>query len=102
MRNSIKKLKTTGEITVNTTNKYSLINVVNYSLYQSYDDYIPQANNNQTSSNAQTNHNQPTTNNNYNNYKNKKNYKNNRVGRKPTFDIEEINLKALLNDDFDI
>ena len=34
IRTALNKLKSTGEITVKTTNKYSLISIVNYDLYQ--------------------------------------------------------------------
>lgn len=71
VRTAIKKLKSTGEITSKTTNKYSLITVVKYSDYQDKDKDSNKQNNKQDSKqitiNQQTNNKQITTNNNDNN-----------------------------------
>lgn len=37
IRTAISHLKTTGEVTVKTTNRYSIFTVINYDLYQSND-----------------------------------------------------------------
>ena len=63
IRNSLKKLKSTGEITVLTTAEYSVITVKNYNLYQ--DDN--RLNNRQTTSEEQTSNRQATTTNKDNN-----------------------------------
>ena len=97
IRNALEKLKKTGEITVKTTNKFTVVNIVNYSLFQSFDDYDGQTNGKQTTNEGQTDGKQRATN---KNNKNKKNDKN-RLRRKPSFDIEEIKRRAELNDDFD-
>ena len=60
VRTSLKRLKSTNEITTNPTNKYSLITIINYNTYQ-----IPQQPTNQQinqPTNQQLTNNQPTTN----------------------------------------
>lgn len=66
IRTSLDKLKNNKQITIKTTNKFTLITIEKYDLYQSYDDYL--TNKQQT--------NQQTNNNNIRNkeYKNKKIY----------------------------
>ncbi len=101
VRTALKKLQKTGEITVKATNKFTQIKVVNYALYQSYDGYEQQTDNKQLTDSQRTADRQLTTNNNNKNNKNKKNDKN-RLRSKPSFDIEEIQRRADLNDDYDI
>lgn len=71
IRTALNKLEMTGEITKESTNKYTLISVVNYKFYQSSDCENNIENNNQLNNvsinNQQTNNKQLTTNNNYNN-----------------------------------
>lgn len=57
VRTSLSKLKSTGEITVKSQSKFSVITVKNYCLYQD----ISQANHSQTTDKPQTNHRQITT-----------------------------------------
>lgn len=57
VRTSLSKLKSTGEITVKSQSKFSVITVKNYCLYQD----ISQANHRQTTDKPQTNHSQITT-----------------------------------------
>lgn len=59
-RTALNKLKRTGEITVNVTNKFSLVTIVNYSLYQGLDDTEQQTNNKQVTNNQQTSNTQVT------------------------------------------
>lgn len=76
LRTSLKKLKSTGEITIQSTNLYSIITVCNYCEYHDYDssdnkqsnspDDIPVTNE------SQANHNQVTTTKKVNHYKNEK------------------------------
>src|SRR3990167_8959241 len=71
LRTCLDRLKSTGEITIQTTNIYSLISICNYKTYQDYDDKSNQLTNqptNQrlTSEQPATNQ-QLTTNNNNNN-----------------------------------
>ena len=56
VRTCLKRLEKTGEITVESTNKYSVITVCNYDNYQ----YLPNTDNNQPTNNQQTDNNQPT------------------------------------------
>lgn len=63
IRNSLRKLKSTGEITVLTTAEYSIITVKNYNIYQ--DDN--RLKNRQTTSEEQTSNRQATTTNKDNN-----------------------------------
>lgn len=60
IRTAINHLKSTNEITIKVTNKFSVITIVNYSVYQICRDEINQQNNQQ--SNIQLTNNQPTTN----------------------------------------
>ena len=57
VRTSLSKLKSTGEITVKSQSKFSVITVKNYCLYQD----ISQANHSQITDKPQTNHSQITT-----------------------------------------
>lgn len=65
LRTCLTKLKSTGEITIQSTNRFSLVTVVNYDLYQSKEKN-QQAN---QQANQQTANKQLTTNNNNNNNK---------------------------------
>lgn len=69
IRTSLEKLKSTGEIAIKTTNKNTVVTVVNYCLYQSNEEIIA----NKTTNKSQTNRKQIATNNNNNN-ENKENY----------------------------
>ena len=81
IRTALNKLKSTNEITVKTTNKYTIITIVKYDNYQYQDAFDNIQNNiqinNQITNKQQTNNNQITTNNNDNNINNEKNEKNN-------------------------
>lgn len=71
VRTALKKLKSTGEITIKVTNKYSLITIEKYDIYQMYNSVTNKQNNNQINkqltNNQQTTNKQLTTNNNDNN-----------------------------------
>ncbi len=71
VRTSIKRLNSTGEITHQTTNRYSLITIRNYEVYQSV---INTQTNNQATISQQPSNNQATTNKNDKNDKNDKKY----------------------------
>jgi hypothetical protein len=73
IRTSISKLKSTSEITVNPTNKFSLITLINYDSYQSKEVFETGKPTSQPTDEQQTGNNQSTTNNNGNNNKNVKN-----------------------------
>lgn len=76
VRSAIKKLKSTNEITYETTSNYSLITVVNYRVYQDYNPVSNQANNlddNHQITNEQPTDNQRVTTTNNNNHYNKNN-----------------------------
>lgn len=66
LRTRLKKLESTGEITIKKTNKYSIITVVEYESYQSPNTQT----NNQLTFNQHSTNNQLTTTNNVNNYNN--------------------------------
>jgi len=80
IRTSLKRLKSTNEITIKSTKKYTIIFIVNYEKYQLDKEMINQQNNQQP--NQQLTNNQPTTNQQLtitkelNNNKNDKNDKN--------------------------
>lgn len=82
IRTALKKLKSTKEITIETTNKYSVITIVKWESYQvltdiATDELANELTNNQPTTNQQLTNNQPHLKNNKNN-KNDKNYKNNK------------------------
>ena len=89
-RTSLNKLKLTNEITIETTNKNTLITIEKYSDYQDKDEenniQNNTQNNNQITNEQQTNNKQITTNKNDKNIKNDKNEKNIR-------NIKEKNIK---------
>jgi len=92
VRTSLNKLKSTNEITIKTTNKYTLIKVVNYSNYQEKEKESNQQNNQQIT-NEQPTSNQPdnqrvTTNKNVKNLKNVKNVKNVKNKEVPIVDVD--------------
>lgn len=77
VRTALKKLKSTGEITVKSTNKYTIITVVNWEEYQILDECATgestnTATNEQQTTNKQLTNNQQTTNNSVRMYKNDK------------------------------
>lgn len=86
IRTALGKLIRSGDITKKSTNKFTLITVLKYDVYQGFDTINQQAN---QQANQQTNNKRTTTNNNNKNYNNEKN--NN------TFDFK----KAMLDYGFD-
>lgn len=89
LRTALDKLKASGEITTKTTNKYTFINIVNYSVYQDNQDEINKQNNKQIPNKQQTNNKQITTNNNDNNVTMKQ-YKKENIKEK-YFENEKLN-----------
>ena len=79
IRTALNNLKSTNEITINSTNKYTMINVVNWSLYALGDDEANKQTNKQNNipltNNQQTTNKQLTTNNNEKNLENEENVK---------------------------
>jgi hypothetical protein len=73
LRTCLKRLRITGEITINSTNKYSIITICNYDEYNKYYSYTNKQINNQSTINQQSTNKQATTN------KNNKNIKNNNI-----------------------
>ena len=69
VRTALDKLKSTGELTNETTSQYSIISIKNYNKYQDYD----KQNDKRTTSKRQTNDKRATTNNNDNNINNDNN-----------------------------
>ncbi|MFD2600193.1 hypothetical protein ACFSQ3_14640 [Sphingobacterium corticis] len=75
LRTSLKKLKSTNEITIESSSKNSVITVVNYDFYQTVDDdqqAEQQTNNKRSTSDQQTTNKRATTNKNEKNIKNEK------------------------------
>lgn len=90
-RTALKKLQSTGEITVESTNKYTLITVVNYERFQDSSADYQQTNNKPSTNEQQTNNKQATNeqqtiNNNIRNKEYKKNKKERNIFTKPTLD----------------
>lgn len=69
IRTSFDKLKMTGEITIKTTNKFSIITICKYDTYQSFKNDNDKQNGKQDAIERQTDDKQTTTNNNDNNNK---------------------------------
>jgi len=80
VRTAFNKLKSTGEITTETTNKYTIVTVVNWAFYQGEDENANKPNNTQSNkqitNHPQANNNQITTNKNDKNLKNENNEEN--------------------------
>lgn len=74
VRTCLNRLKSTNEITIQSTNRYSIITICNYDKYQILEDVDNQQTNQQT--NQQLTSNQPTTNQQLTTNKNEKNEKN--------------------------
>lgn len=74
IRTALDKLKSTGELTSEATNKYQLITIVNWEDYQCYDDEETELVTNNASVNRQSTDNQPTI-----NRQHRKNVKNKRI-----------------------
>ena len=62
IRTAIGKLKSTGEITAKTTNKYTIITVVNWEDYQGTEDFTTSESTSESTNNQQTNNKQSTNN----------------------------------------
>ena len=73
IRRALTQLQKTKEITIETTNKYTIITICNYAKYQCFDSGEQQTNNNQTTNEQQTNNNQTTTTKEIKNIKKEKN-----------------------------
>lgn len=73
IRTALKKLESTGEITSKSTNKFTVITVVNWANYQSDEDYINTESNNRTTNEQQTDNKRTT-----NEQQHRKNNKNNK------------------------
>ena len=77
VRTSLHKLEKTQNLTIKTTNKFSIITICNYDSYQSEKSETNQQTNQQLTNNQPTTNQQLTTNNNNKNNKNEKNEKKN-------------------------
>ena len=86
-RTSINHLKSTGEITIKSTNKFTVVSIVNWEKFQCFDDSGNKQTNNQP--NKQLTNNQQTT----NNIKEYKEYK--EVKKKEYFNSESSNGRNL-------
>jgi CRISPR/Cas system CSM-associated protein Csm4 (group 5 of RAMP superfamily) len=86
-RTCIERLKSTGEITIKSTNKYSVITICNYESYQGIDLLTNKQINNQP--NKQLTNNQQTTNNKQE-YKNNKNEENKEKEEEKEISLSEI------------
>lgn len=94
IRTALSKLKSTGEITIEITNKYSLVTIEKYSDYQDGDEENNKQNNkqinNQITSEQQANNKQITTNKNDKNDKNEKNIKEKNIKKENETEIDKI------------
>jgi len=104
LRTCINRLKSTHEITIKSTSKYSVITVVNYDDYQVMQDSTNRVTNRVT--NKQLTNNQQTTNKQLTTTKNDKNEKNekneNKIVKKEQNDFKKDEAEKLLKDILDI
>jgi hypothetical protein len=91
IRTSLSRLKLTKEITVKSTNKFSIITLCNYDIYNDSDQQDDQ----QPTSNRPATDQQPTTN---KNYKNDKNDKKHKYGEYKHVLLSDEQYQKLLND----
>lgn len=91
LRTCLERLKSTGEITSKTTNKFRIITIVKYEDYQSKKEKTTSKTTSKTTNNRQSNDKQPTTNNNVNNDNNENN-----IYSEPSSQ-EEFSFKNQLN-----
>lgn len=100
VRTSLNRLKSTSEVTHETTSEFSVINVVKWADYQGYDDESDKAidtpNDNQATSERQANDKRTTTNKNDKNIKNEKNIKD--IGAFESFSNQFPQYKEVLDD----
>lgn len=76
VRTSLEHLKSTGEITIKSTNRFTVVTVINYGLYQDNDVNLTNELTSQLTNNQQTTNKQLTTSKEYKEYKEYKNIKN--------------------------
>lgn len=88
VRTSLNKLKSTHEITIKSTSKFTLIKINNWKEYQTDN----KQNNKQITNEQQTNNKQITTNNNVKNIKNEKKYISEQSSHVEKIDVELSNL----------
>lgn len=93
IRLSLTKLKQTKEITIKTTNKNTLVTIVNFDTYQDIENEKHKQNNKQNTIKSQTNHKQTTTTKERKNIKNNKNTNRKKVNQKKK-DFDFGNLSA--------
>lgn len=96
IRRALDNLKSSGEITSKTTNRWTLINIEKYSLFQDWNSNNNQQNNQQKTNKKPTNNQQTTTNNNDKNEKNEKNILPRKRGSYRSSSFEE-ELDAIIN-----
>ena len=93
VRTALGKLKKTGEISLEGASGYTLVKCLNYCVYQACDCNEGHAKGTQRADEGHAKGNKQEY---------KKNKKKKKLSRKPSFDINEIAVKAKLNDDYDI
>lgn len=115
VRTALERFRKLGFLTIETTNKNSLVTIVNWQKYQGWEEESNKENNNQITNNQQSNNNQITTNNNDNNIKNDKNVNNSQSVCHNTLDniptpspspsptpIQTGQTDSIANNDFDL
>lgn len=97
VRTALKKLKSTGELTIKTTSQYTFINVVNYTKFQDVNFTINKPSNKRATKEQQQ-YNKNNKNNNIYIYKTDKNKNFDNYSKKKEFtQEEENNMKDLMN-----
>ena len=95
VRTALEKLEASGDITIKSTNKYSVITIVNWDLYQNPEDFL---NNKQTSTEHQPNNNR-TLYKKEKKEKNEKNYSRARAREREHSSIDFSLLDLIINQD---
>jgi hypothetical protein len=101
IRTSLKRLKSTNEITIKPTNKFSIITICNYSTYQDSKKETNQQNDDQLTNGQPTTNQQSTTNKNVKKNKNEKKKKFGSQNNVLLTEIEYEKLKKDFGNDFD-
>lgn len=105
IRTRLSHLQTSGEMTIKATNKYSIITICKYDIYQPTTDESDKQSDNQSTNDRQSNDNQTTTNNNNKELKNYKESLSSRVRanetERETF-FEIFFFKNFVNPDYEV
>ena len=98
LRTSLERLKSTGEITIKSTNKYSVVTIVKWDFYQNVCQETTSKTTSKTTNERQANDKQTTTNNNVKNIKNEEEEKNLIINNNDEKIFEILNSEIWIQD----